>query len=106
MPEPKSECVDSEPYHSKGANVAVYRALVPIPCYRCQQNILPGTLFRRSANKNGSTIGIRYSFCQKCEPLEIKPRYRNLPMSPYSKVTYAEDLLEDLQLMGLTEKKQ
>lgn len=94
MPEPKSECVDSEQYHNNGANVAVYRALVPIPCYRCQQNIMPGTLFRRSANKNGSTVGIRYSFCRKCEPFERKPQYcRDYPQPKLNESQIQEQLL-------------
>lgn len=93
MPEPKSECVDSELYHNNGANVAVYRALIPIPCYRCQQNIMPGTLFRRSANKNGSTVGIRYSFCRKCEPFEVKPQYCDYPPSKHDKSQIKEELL-------------
>jgi tRNA U34 2-thiouridine synthase MnmA/TrmU len=56
MPEQKSVFDHSAQYHSNGADVLVYKALVPIPCYRCNQNIMPGDLFRRSASKNGKPL--------------------------------------------------
>lgn len=60
-------------YHRDGQEVSVYLAVVPIPCERCGINIEPNELFSRSANKKGSIVGIRYSFCRNCMPFEETP---------------------------------
>jgi len=60
-------------YHRNGQEVAVYLAVVPIPCERCGRNTEPDELFSRSANREGTIVGIRYSFCRDCMPFEEPP---------------------------------
>lgn len=60
-------------YYRNGREVSVYLALVAIPCGQCGINIEPDELFSRSANKKGTIMGIRYSFCRKCMPFEEPP---------------------------------
>jgi hypothetical protein len=93
MPEQKSVFDHSAQYHSNGADVLVYKALVPIPCYRCNQNIMPGDLFRRSASKNGKTVGLRYVFCRQCEPFEKRPEFLTQKQSRLNESAIQEQLL-------------
>jgi hypothetical protein len=93
MPEQKSVFDHSAQYHSNGADVLVYKALVPIPCYRCNPNIMPGDLFRRSASKNGKTVGIRYVFCRQCEPFEKRPEFLTQKQSRLNESAIQEQLL-------------
>lgn len=81
MPEPKSRFFGYRKSYRNENEVTVFRASVPIPCYRCGANIMPSELFTRSASKDGKVSGIRYTFCQKCEPFEervtFEPRKRS-----------------------------
>ena len=60
----------NEKYHRNGNEVLTYIALLPISCYKCERIIQPKELFSRSANKSGTKIGIRYTFCRDCMPFE------------------------------------
>lgn len=62
-----------ESYYRNGQEVSVYLALVPIPCEGCGTSIKPDEMFSRSANKKGTIMGIRYSFCRKCMPFDQPP---------------------------------
>lgn len=68
----KSVPVHNE-YERNGQKVLVYLAYVPIPCELCRKEIKPNELFSRSANRQGTIIGIRYSFCRDCMPFEEPP---------------------------------
>lgn len=60
-------------FYRNGQEVAVYLALVAIPCEHCSSGIEANEMFSRSANKAGTVPGIRYSFCKRCMPFEESP---------------------------------
>lgn len=68
----KSIHIDKK-YYRNGQEVSVYLALLPIPCEQCGTEIESDEMFLRSADREGTIVGIRYSFCRKCMPFEEAP---------------------------------
>ena len=47
----------------------LYKALMPLECFKCKKIIQTKEIFSRFADKAGAKPGIRYIFCSECRTI-------------------------------------
>lgn len=67
----KSFYYEGKVKYNDNIKLLTYQATTKIKCGRCNQDIESDELFSRSADKKGTVVGIRYTFCRKCIPFEV-----------------------------------